>query len=97
MAQKSTFPCPVCGEDVPDKAKACPHCGACDKSGWNEEMSVYDGIDLPDGDFDRELSPEESLNHPYRLRGIKLIWWITTVIVALVIAYLIAGNIFFRG
>src|SRR5271169_3190467 len=97
MARPNTFSCPVCGKDVPAKAKACPHCGACDKSGWNEEMSIYDGIDLPDGDFDREISPEEGIRHPYRLRGKRLIWWITGVVLTLVILYLIFANILFRG
>ena len=38
--------CPVCGEDVHRNAKACPQCGACHESGWNEIS--YDGLDLPD-------------------------------------------------
>jgi hypothetical protein len=38
--------CPACGEDVPRKAKACPECGACYESGWNEEEAVYDGTDI---------------------------------------------------
>ena len=42
-----SFSCPVCGEDVPRKAKSCPSCGACEKSGWSED-SYLDGIDLPD-------------------------------------------------
>ena len=29
--------CPVCGEDVPRGARACPGCGADERSGWNEE------------------------------------------------------------
>ncbi len=40
--------CPVCQEDVPPKAKACPSCGADERSGWNEEALMYDGLDLPD-------------------------------------------------
>ena len=40
--------CPVCGEDVPRAARACPHCGADERSGWNEDETRYDGLDLPD-------------------------------------------------
>ena len=41
--------CPVCGEDVPPQAKACPECGACHASGWKlEDESDYGGLDLPD-------------------------------------------------
>ena len=48
--------CPVCGEDVPRNAKACPHCGADERSGWNEDATRYDGLDLPDEAFADEQS-----------------------------------------
>lgn len=44
--------CPVCGEPVPPKAKACPHCGADERSGWNEDDTRYDGLDLPASAFE---------------------------------------------
>ena len=41
--------CPVCGEDVPPKARACPDCGACHESGWKlDEEPDYSALDLPD-------------------------------------------------
>jgi len=40
--------CPVCGEAVPRRAKACPGCGADERAGWDEEATLYDGLDLPD-------------------------------------------------
>lgn len=43
--------CPVCGEDVPRGARACPGCGADERSGWNEDAARYDGLDLPDAAF----------------------------------------------
>jgi hypothetical protein len=43
--------CPVCGETVPRGAKACPGCGADERSGWNDEATRYDGLDLPDAAF----------------------------------------------
>jgi len=54
MARASSSPdsCPVCGEPVPRGAKACPHCGADERSGWNEDAARYDGLDLPDRAFD---------------------------------------------
>ena len=44
--------CPVCGAEVPPAARACPECGADDTTGWNEDRAVYDGLDLPDDEFD---------------------------------------------
>lgn len=44
--------CPVCGEDVPPGARACPGCGADERTGWDEDATRYDGLDLPDGAFD---------------------------------------------
>src|SRR3954463_1087673 len=40
--------CPVCGEEVPRNALACPECGADHNSGWREDADTYDGIDLPE-------------------------------------------------
>ena len=53
MAHAFTPPetCPVCGESVPRGARACPGCGADERSGWDEEATRYDGLDLPDAAF----------------------------------------------
>jgi len=39
--------CAQCGGTIPPRAKACPECGADERTGWRE-TSVYDGLDLPD-------------------------------------------------
>lgn len=51
--------CPVCGAAVPRGARACPECGADERSGWNEDDTRYDGLDLPDEAFEdhRERKP----------------------------------------
>jgi hypothetical protein len=46
--------CPVCGEDVPKNARACPECGADEKSGWVPGAHIQDGLDLPDQEFNYE-------------------------------------------
>lgn len=46
--------CPVCGEPVPRQARACPGCGADERSGWDEDATRYDGLDLPEEAFDDE-------------------------------------------
>jgi hypothetical protein len=94
MPSQKTFSCPSCGEDVPAKAKACPHCGACGKSGWNEESC--DGLDLPEEDFNYEKFVEEELGEPRKLRGKDLFWKITAAILLVVIIALIFSNMFFR-
>jgi hypothetical protein len=56
MKKKPDSPenCPVCGEDVPRNARACPGCGADEKSGWNPDAHIQDGLDLPDQEFNYE-------------------------------------------
>jgi len=48
--------CPVCGEDLPPRARACPHCGADEKTGWDENATRYDGLDLPASAFTDDSS-----------------------------------------
>lgn len=72
-----TFSCPVCGADVPRKAKSCPECGACEKSGWSEDHYL-DGLDLPDPDYDR----------PEPQAGMSRFWWFVTVILIIAFAVL---------
>lgn len=80
--------CPVCGEDVPRNAKACPECGSCHKCGWSEEGSVYDGTDITDHgyednekfDYDGWLAREEGRARPPD--GLHPAWkWVIVVVV----------------
>jgi predicted nucleic acid-binding Zn ribbon protein len=81
--------CPVCGEDVPANARACPGCGADHSTGWKPGATAQADLGLPDEEFDyddfvqREFAPEQR-----RARGIKKHWWITAVI-------LLAAFVFF--
>ena len=78
--------CPVCGEDVPRKALACPECGADHKSGWREDVGDYDAAGLPDNDFDYDEFVAQEFGSPVKPSGIKAIWWITAIILILVLA-----------
>lgn len=62
MAEDSPAPevCANCGSAIPPRARACPACGADERTGWRE-ASVYDGIDLPD--------PEPPANSRERARN----------------------------
>jgi hypothetical protein len=63
-------PCPVCGEDVPPNAQACPECGSCHNSGWNEN-AAYDALNLPNPDFDYDayVAEEFGSNPPAQRAG----------------------------
>jgi len=73
--------CPVCGAEVPANAKACPGCGADEKTGWSDE-TVTEGLGLPDEDFDyeefvkREFGAGKKNPVPH---GIHWFWWVVAV------------------
>lgn len=67
--------CPVCGAAVPPKAKACPNCGADERSGWNEDDARYDGLDLPDSAFEDDEAPAPRRRPARTPTGIHPLWW----------------------
>ncbi|HYJ05672.1 MAG TPA: hypothetical protein VEX43_11095 [Chthoniobacterales bacterium] len=73
--------CPVCGEDVPRGSLACPECGADHNSGWRADAENYDGLDLPEDDFDHDDFVQREFGSSIKPGGIKTIWWITAIIV----------------
>jgi hypothetical protein len=81
-APRSATPeeCPVCGARVPRHARACPECGADERTGWNEETTRYDGLDLPDDTADRdEILRDEDLKRRIRPKGVPVFWWLVGV------------------
>lgn len=83
---KKTFICPVCGAEAPAKAAACPDCGADENTGWNETQTTYDGLDLPEPEFDYDAFIKREFGkppHPTKLR-FNLRFW--TAIIALILA-----------
>lgn len=85
--------CPVCGEEVPRGAVACPECGADDKSGWREGGVSYDALGLSEDGFDYEEFVEQEFGSSPKPAGIKTIWWVAAVIVIVVLfaLYFYAG------
>jgi hypothetical protein len=71
--------CPVCGEDVPRTALACPECRADHTSGWREDAETYDAADLPDEDFNYEEFVKQEFGSSRR-PVIKTVWWITAIL-----------------
>jgi len=79
--------CPNCGADVPRNAKACPECGADEKSGWSD--SAYaDRLGIPDDEFDYDKFVKEEFS-PSRVKppGIHWIWWVTALILILLLGF----------
>ncbi len=71
--------CPVCGESVPKGAKACPECGADEKSGWQED-DTSNGLDLPDEEFDYNEFVAKEFEGAKEKSSIHSVWWITAVL-----------------
>ncbi len=87
MARKSPTPleCPVCGEEVPPNAKACPECGADHNSGWQEEADSG-GLGLPDDNFCYEEWVREEFGNSPKPAAIKPLWWIVALILVISLA-----------
>lgn len=79
--------CPVCGEDVPRNALACPECGADHNSGWEKDADAYDGVDLPDDDFNYDEFVKQEFGSQTKPSGIKTVWWIVGIV--LIVAFLL--------
>lgn len=78
--------CPVCGEDVPRGSLACPRCGADHRSGWREEAGIYDGVDVPDGNFDYDEFVREEFGGMAKPPGLHPVWWVTGIILLIALA-----------
>jgi len=82
---RASFECPNCGADVPANAKVCPECGADERTGWNEEATRYDGLDLPSSE---DESPPLKSKRSRTSLGISRFWWIIGIVLVLLLIYL---------
>ncbi len=78
--------CPVCGEAVPARALACPECGADHRSGWREDADSYDGVGLPEADFNYGEFVAQEFSGASKPRGLRLIWLIAAVVLLIAFA-----------
>ncbi len=69
---------------MPKNARACPHCGADERSGWNEDETRYDGLDLPDSD-----SGGTDANRKPKGRAVAILWIATAAVTILTLLYLL--------
>lgn len=83
--------CANCGAAIPRNAKACPECGADEKTGWRE-TSIYDGMDLPEDAWrDDADTTTPGKTDVTRVNGVPWYWWlIGVVLLALLITSFVA-------
>lgn len=86
MAARPTPPaeCAVCGAAIPRRARACPECGADERTGWREQ-SIYDGLDLPD-----EETPDRDRGRP-GAQGPAWYWLVAGVVTLVALIFLVLG------
>ena len=70
--------CANCGASIPPGARACPECGADERTGWRE-ISAYDGLDLPDAAYADESRPQ---GDAARRPGVRWYWIVTGCLLA---------------
>ncbi|MSU24641.1 MAG: zinc ribbon domain-containing protein [Opitutus sp.] len=76
MPERPPSECANCGAEIPRGAKACPGCGADERTGWRE-ASVYDGLDLPEAAFHDE---NETVPRPAPRSGVPWYWLLTAAL-----------------
>lgn len=83
--------CAVCGALIPPHARACPECGADERTGWRE-ADPYDGLDLPDEAWADE--DESKFDPTARSRGpggLAWGWWLAGVLALLAFGFGVLG------
>lgn len=78
------FECANCGADIPAGAKACPECGADERTGWRE-TDIYDGLDLPDEAWDESPDPSPLP------RQLPWYWWAAGMAVLIAFILFVLG------
>ena len=77
--------CANCGAAIPRDAKACPECGADERTGWREQ-SVYDEVDLPDEAWKDDTEQAKDPPPSMRVNGVPWYWWcVGAVLLALLV------------
>jgi hypothetical protein len=101
MTEPLSYQCPFCNRQV-QVGQPCQGCSEQQKAAeskprpqrrsW-EQDPVYDGLDLPDQDFDYDdFLTREFGKSPHRRLGVKWYWWLLGVFTLASVAVLV-----FRG
>jgi hypothetical protein len=99
MKQSLSYVCPSCDREV----VVGKPCGICAKRSKPAPVKsrrppahdeIYDGLDLPDDDFDYDEFVAREFGHmPHKKTGVKWYWWV----VALAVLSLMALGLAIRG
>jgi hypothetical protein len=85
--------CPVCGATVRAGARACADCGADERTGWDDEKTRYDGLDLPDESFDDDETRRDAGLKPSHLpRETSRFWWLVAIVLVVAVAGLLVAT-----
>lgn len=76
--------CPNCGAEVPPRAKACPACGADERTGWSD-AAYADRLGIPDDSFDYNKFVREEFGERRPRRKANWIWVAVAIILLLAI------------
>jgi hypothetical protein len=75
--------CPNCGAEVPEGSLSCPGCGSDHNTGWNTESTKYDGVNLPEPDFDYEkcIKNDDMIKEKYQPKSAvdSFIEWLKSI------------------
>lgn len=102
MKQALTYICPFCDCEVV-VGKPCGTCAKKIKPAPAKSKrpqahdKIYDGLDLPDDDFDYDEFVAREFGHmPHRKTGVKWYWWVCAVAVLSLMALGLAirGDVF---
>jgi hypothetical protein len=80
---------------VPERARACPECGADEETGWSERAYAQ-RLGLPDDEFDygaflqEEFGSEKKQLRPH---GVSRFWWIVGIVLLAVLLTLFVSSV----
>lgn len=78
--------CPICGEEVPRNARACPECGADEETGWKEGADSIGASGVAEDDFDYDRFLEDEFGQPKQKTAMQWIWWAAAAILLVAFA-----------
>ncbi|MSU64610.1 MAG: zinc ribbon domain-containing protein [Opitutus sp.] len=84
--------CANCGTSLRRDDRACPECGADERSGWRAE-SIYDGLDLPEEAFVEDGKDAHPAAKPRKkINGAPWYWWCVGIGVVVLFALGVLGR-----